>query len=105
VTTAQFSPHATHFPAATQNRRRLARRLSSRPPRAPDFLAAARHKIFDNQFSLKYIQALGLRKISHLQSRHAWALALPIRKAGKAAGFYHGAWSVFFINPTLNLEL
>jgi len=36
---------------------------------APDLSAEARHKIFDNDFFLKYIQQLGLRKISHFHSR------------------------------------
>jgi hypothetical protein len=47
------------------------------------FSAQAHHKIFDNKFFLKYIQYLGLRKISHLPGSHQWAFAPPkSRKSG-----------------------
>jgi hypothetical protein len=62
------------------------------------------HKIFDNKFFLKYIQQLGLRKISHFHSSHAGAFAPPIKQE-KWQTLYHGAWCVFFINQTLNFEL
>ena len=43
-------------------------------------LSEGAHKIFDNKFFLKYIQQLGLRKISHFHDSHQWAFAPPIKQ-------------------------
>jgi hypothetical protein len=69
VTTVRFQPSGAPFPAAKPNVKLSAHRTSSSSQSAPDLSAEARYKFFDNKFFLKYIQQLGLRKISHFHSR------------------------------------
>jgi hypothetical protein len=94
VATARFQPQAPTSRRPDRTGGPGFNRISARSQCAAYLSAEARHKIFDNNFFLKYIQQLGLRKISHFHNSHAWALAP--HKTGKWQAFFMALGVYFF---------